>query len=369
MTKTHYIFGIFICVTLGFYFLWHQYRQNHIHQAPATFGTQFTDHMFVMEWNTLEGWHNFRIEPYHNFSFPPASAHMHYGQEIFEGMKAFRTKNGSCRIFRPRDHFERMNQSAHIMSMPEIDPATVITWLKKLLVADEQWIPADPGTSLYIRPTMIATEASLGVKPSNSYLFFIIMSPVGSYYATGSKPLSILVEDQHTRATIGVGQAKTGGNYAASLRAQTEAHKAGCSQVLWLDGREHRYVEEVGTMNIFFVYADGSIATPALSGSILPGMTRRSVLALGTSWGIAMHERKLAITDVLRDIKNGTITEVFGTGTAAVIASVGKMRYKDIDYGIGDGTMGPVTKKIFDGLVSIQYGDVSDTFGWVEGIQ
>ncbi|HXW85722.1 MAG TPA: branched-chain amino acid aminotransferase [Candidatus Bathyarchaeia archaeon] len=360
---------IFLTVSIiGFSFLWYYYTPPKIRQAPTTFGTHFTDHMFVMEWNKDRGWHNQRIEPYHNFSFPPSSAHMHYGQEIFEGMKAFRTKDNTCVIFRPYDHFERMNQSAHIMSMPEIDPKTVTQWLKKLLIVDKSWIPGDLGTALYLRPTMIATDAHLKLKPSDTYLFFIIMSPVGSYYASGSKPLSLLVEDTLTRATIGVGQAKTGGNYAASMRAHTAALNAGCDQVLWLDSRQHQNIEEAGSMNIFFVYNDGSVVTPALSGSILPGMTRRSIITLGSSWNMSVAERILPIETVLHDIERGKITESFGTGTAAVVTPIGKMIYKNTSYTIGDGTMGPVTKQFFDGLTSIQYGNVPDSFSWLETV-
>lgn len=335
-----------------------------IRQVP--FGSVFTDHMFVMEWSEDHGWHNARIEPYKHFTFEPASLHLHYGSEIFEGLKAYKTIDGTNVLFRPRDHLSRFNESAKRMCMPEIDQEFVLQALKMLICQDQEWIPSLSGSSLYIRPAMIATESSLNLKQSNSFLFFIILSPVNFLYADGFNPTSILVSEFYTRSSIGgVGQAKTGGNYAASMLAQQEAKKQQCSQVLWLDSVERKYVEEVGSMNIFFVI-DGTIVTPALTGTILPGITRKSVIALSKKMGFEVIERQVALEGVLKAIESGLCTEIFGTGTAAVLAPVGVLQYQGKKYVVNENKTGPITQQLFNALTSIQRGRTEDSFGWVE---
>ncbi len=330
------------------------------------FGSQFTDHMFVMEWNTEQGWYNKRIQPYQSFQLDPAVASLHYGQEIFEGMKAFAATNDRIVLFRPRNNLTRMNNSARIMCMPEIDVEEVLSWLKKLVELDKQWVPTERGTSLYIRPTMIATQKTLNLKPSTDFIFFIILSPVGALYEQGFNPVSILVSEHYTRASAGgVGQAKAGGNYAASMRAQKEAQAVGCAQVLWLDPIERNYIEEVGAMNIFFVI-DGVVVTPSLTDSILPGITRLSVLELCKANGIACQERRITIHEVVEGIKNGSVTEIFGSGTAAVITPVGSLRYKGTTYTVNNNQTGPFTQKLFTLLTDIQYGISEDIHNWVE---
>jgi branched-chain amino acid aminotransferase len=331
------------------------------------FGTVFTDNMFVMKWSESQGWHDARIEPYHAFSFDPSSLHLHYGSEIFEGMKAFRTAEDHFVLFRPQEHLQRMNRSAKRMMMPEIDTHFVEAELKKLVSADSRWVPKDPGTSLYIRPTMVATQKTINLVVSNEYLFYIIMSPVGSFYKNGQKPTSILVSDTYTRSSVGgVGDVKTGGNYAASMMAQHDAKKQGYDQVLWLDPVERRYVEEVGSMNIFFVMGD-EIVTPELTGTILPGITRKSVLEYGRAQGWKMTERRISIDEVVQSIENGTCTEIFGTGTAAVISSVGKLRYKGKDFIVAD-IAHSYTQKVYDAITGIQQGRVTDEWGWLSHI-
>ncbi len=322
--------------------------------SPAGFGQVFTDHMFVMEWNEKDGWHNMRIQSYRPFSVDPAALHMHYGQEIFEGMKAFYTEDKHIVLFRPEEHLKRFNQSAQIMCMPEIDVNAVLSWVKKLVKIDRCWVPQDRGQSLYIRPTMIATEATINLKPSASYTFFVVLSPVGSFYEKGFAPIDIMVTDTFTRSSIGgVGMAKTGGNYAASMRAQKEAHQKGYAQVLWLDSVERKFVEEVGTMNIFFVIRD-TLVTPMLTGTILPGITRKTVLEVAQEWGMSVSERKISIDEVVNGIKTGSIKEAFGTGTAVGIAPIGKIAYKNNVYAINEGKTGPVTYKIYNKIMAIQ---------------
>ncbi len=342
-------------------------KQSYKNLAKLPFGTQFTDHMFIMEWNQERGWHNSRIETYKRLSFDPSSLHMHYGQGIFEGMKAFRTIDNRCVLFRPLEHLERMNASARIMCMPEIDVSTVLKYLKELLCKDRAWIPSEKGTALYIRPTMIATEPTINLKPSACYLFFIILSPVGSLYQEGFNPVDILVCDTYTRASMGsVGEAKTGGNYAASMRAQQEAKKEACAQVLWLDPVERRYIEEVGSMNIFFITSDNEIITPELTGTILRGITRKSVLSLSRSLGFKVTERRITIDEIIEGIQSGTVKELFGTGTAAGIAPIGSLRYKNRAYVVNDRQTGPITKLLYDSLTKIQYGIAPDAERWLE---
>ncbi|MCP4746112.1 MAG: branched-chain amino acid aminotransferase [Desulfobacteraceae bacterium] len=337
-------------------------------QGKLGFGTNFTDHMFNMDYNPDQGWHNPRIEPYAPLSLDPATMVLHYGQGIFEGMKAYRTEQDNLQLFRPMENFRRMNYSAQKLCMPQIDEAFALKALKQLLAVEKDWVPQEPGTSLYIRPTMIATDPFLGVKASQTYRFFIILSPVGAYYAEGFNPIKIMVTRDHVRAVRGgVGDTKTLGNYAASLLAGEKAHTAGYTQVLWLDGVEQQYVEEVGAMNIFFVI-DNEVITPALSGSILPGITRKSVLQLAEHWGIKAIERKIKIDEIVQAHQSGQLTEIFGAGTAAVISPVGELKYEDKILKIGEGKVGPVSQKLFDAIINIQYGRSEDTLNWIEQV-
>ncbi len=330
-----------------------------------SFGKDFTDYMFMMTWNKENGWHEAKICPYHNFTLDPAAMVFHYGQAIFEGMKGYKGKDGQAYMFRPEDNLERMNESAVRMCMPRIPVDKVLKSLKALLYLEKDWIPDADGSSLYIRPTMMGVEPTLGVKPSDTYYFYIIMSPVGAYYAEGFNPTKIFVSDEHVRAVRGgVGHVKTAGNYAASLYTAQIAAKKGYTQVLWLDAHEFKYVEEVGTSNIFFKIGDDLI-TPPLEGSILGGITRNSVIQLAESWGINVIQRKISIDEVIDSNRSGSLTEVFGTGTAAVISPVGEMMYKDEVHVINDSKIGELSQKIFDNLQGIQYGEVEDPFKWV----
>ncbi len=327
------------------------------------FGSVFTDHMFTMQYSGGI-WHSAKIEPYHPLLIDPAALVLHYGQGIFEGLKAYR-RGERIFLFRPRMNLERMNRSAERMVMPQINSDFVLSSLEQLLTIEKEWIPTQNGTSLYIRPTMIATEPKLGVKPSDDYLFFILLSPVGPYFKEGFRPVGIYVADQHVRAAEGgTGQAKTIGNYAASLLASTIAKQAGYSQVLWLDAKERRYLEEVGTMNIFVVF-DDEIVTPPLRGTILPGITRDSVLTLLKHWGYTATERLLSIEEVLDGLTSGKIKEIFGCGTAAIIAPVGRLHYQDKTYTIASESIGPLSQRLFDELTGIQCGERDDPFGWV----
>ena len=332
------------------------------------FGTIFTDHMFNMDYSVEKGWYNPRIEPYAPLVMEPSTMVLHYGQGVFEGMKAYRNQQGGVQLFRPQENFRRLNASNRKLCIPEIDEAFALKALKQLLTVETDWIPSAPGTSLYIRPTIIATDPFLGVRASFTYRFFIILSPVGAYYAEGFNPVKIMVTKEHVRAVRGgVGDTKTMGNYAASLLAGDKAHKAGYTQVLWLDGVEQKYVEEVGAMNIFFVIGD-ELITPMLSGSILPGITRDSVLELGKSWGMTVSERKISIDDVMAAHTSGQLKEIFGSGTAAVISPVGELKYEDTVITIGDGRVGPLAHKFFQSIQDIQYGTIEGPQGWIEAV-
>jgi len=332
------------------------------------FGTQFTDHMFCMEWEDGKGWHNAEIKPYAPLLMEPSSMVLHYAQMSFEGLKAYHTDSGVNVLFRPRENFKRMNQTSLRMCMPELDVEEVLVALKQLLNLESRWIPDEEGTSLYIRPAMIATEEAIGLKVSSKYLFFIILSPVGPYYSQGFNPVKILVSDKYVRAVPGgVGYAKTGGNYAASTLAEKEAKELGYTQVLWLDAVERSFIEEVGAMNIFFVI-NGKIVTPELTGSILPGITRMSVLELGKYWGLKIEERQISILEILKGLENGSVSEVFGAGTAAVITPVGALSYKGNEYIVGGGKTGVFAKRFFDKLTGIQYGKEVDIFDWIDNI-
>ena len=331
--------------------------------AALGFGHIFTDHMFIMNYTEGKGWHDPRIEPYHNLELSPASMVFHYGQEMFEGLKAY--KNGdNAYLFRPEMNAKRANMSNQRLCIPEIPEDDFVQAITELVRVDKDWIPTEAGTSLYIRPFVIATDDFLGVAPSKTYLFIVILSPSGAYYASGLAPVGIWIEDEYVRAVKGgIGFAKTGGNYAASLAAQVKAHDGGYSQVLWLDGVERKYIEEVGAMNIFFKI-NGKIVTPMLNGSILPGITRNSVIQLCKAWGYDVEERKISVDELVAAANDGTLEEVFGTGTAAVVSPVGKLRYMDDVFEIGGGNIGPVTQKLYDAITGIQWGKTEDPFGW-----
>ena len=327
------------------------------------FGHIFTDHMFIMNYTEGKGWHDARIEPYHNIELSPAAMVFHYGQEMFEGLKAYRNGENAY-LFRPDMNAKRANQSNERLCIPQIPEEDFVQAVAELVKIDKDWIPTDEGTSLYIRPFVIATDDFLGVAPSKTYLFIVILSPSGAYYESGLAPVGIWIEDEFVRAVKGgMGFAKTGGNYAASLIAQVKAHDGGYSQVLWLDGVERKYIEEVGAMNIFFKI-NGKIVTPMLNGSILPGITRNSVIQVCKSWGYDVEERRISVDELVDAAKDGSLEEVFGTGTAAVISPVGKLRYGDDVMEIGGGKIGELTQKLYDTITGIQWGKTEDTFGW-----
>ncbi len=343
-------------------------KSTNLKQKPdensLVFGKYFTDHMFTMDWNKEEGWHDAKIIPYGPLELSPACTCLHYGQETFEGMKAYRNSEGEIYLFRPMENFKRLNNSNDRLCIPEIDEEFALKALIELLKIDSDWVPYKEGTSLYIRPFVIGTEPSLGAHASKEYKFLIIMCPVGAYYATGLNPVNIFVENEYVRAVKGgTGFAKTGGNYAASLKAQDVAALEGFSQVLWLDGIERKYIEEVGAMNVFFVLGD-EVVTPALQGSILPGITRKSVIELLKSWNYKVSERRISIDELISAYEKGIFTEMFGSGTAAVISPVGLLRYKDTDMKLSDGKIGNLSQKLYDELTGIQWGRKPDTFNW-----
>jgi branched-chain amino acid aminotransferase len=328
------------------------------------FGEVFTDHMFSMDYENGK-WINPRIEPYGKIEFEPALCTLHYAQAVFEGLKAFHTKDSSINIFRPEKNLERMNRSNVRMCIPEIDLDMFMEAMTELIKQDRDWIPTSKGYSLYIRPFVFGTDSFLGVHPSSTYRFMIILSPVGAYYKEGFNPVSLLVPDEYVRAVKGgVGEAKTAGNYAASLLPAQIAQEKGFTQVLWLDGEHHKYIDEVGTMNIFFVI-DDVVITPPLEGSILPGITRETALQLTKSWGMTVQEKRISIDEVIDANKQGRLQEVFGTGTAAVISPVGEIQYKDTNININDGEIGPIANRLFDEITRIQYGEIPDIHGWI----
>lgn len=331
---------------------------------PLTFGTIFTDHMFVMNYETGKGWYDPRVVPYQPISLEPSCMVFHYGQEMFEGLKAYKTEDGRTLLFRPDMNAKRTNNTNRRLCIPEIPEEDFIQAVKAVVKADEAWIPTKQGTSLYIRPFIIATDPFLGVRPSNTYLFIVILSPVGAYYPEGLNPVKIWIEDDYVRAVRGgIGEAKTGGNYVASMAAQLKAHEEGYSQVLWLDGVERKYIEEVGAMNIFFKI-NGKVLTPMLNGSILPGITRDSVISLCKEWGYEVEERKISVDELYEASVNGTMEEVWGTGTAAVISPVGHLRFQDHVLQIQDGGIGELSQKLYDTVTGIQLGRIKDTKGW-----
>lgn len=339
-------------------------KQKPQNENELGFGSIFTDHMFLMNYDTGEGWHDARIVPYGPLSLDPAAMILHYGQEVFEGLKAYRTRDNRILLFRPQENFKRLNNSNERLCIPKMDEEFLLHALTTLLNVEKDWIPHQEGTSLYIRPFIISTDAKLGVHPAEHYLFIIILSPVGAYYKEGLNPVKIYVEQNYVRAVRGgTGYAKTSGNYASSLKAQEEAEEQEYTQVLWLDGVEKKYIEEVGTMNVFFKI-DGEVITPELNGSILPGVTRKSAIELVRSWGYPVTERRLSIEEVAKAYDEGKLEEAFGTGTAAVISPIGVLKWGDKIMTIGDGKIGELSQRIYDELTAIQWGHGEDKFGW-----
>ena len=329
------------------------------------FGLIFTDHMFEMDYDPAKGWHNPVIKPAENLPMHPATMFIHYGQAIFEGLKAFKTENGDVVIFRPEDHLERLNKSAKRVCIPEVDVPFMMHALRELISIERDWIPAKEGESLYIRPFVFGSDSFLGVKSSSRFKLIILLSPVGAYYAEGFKPVKILAQDDYVRAVRkGIGECKTPANYAASLLAAEEARKKGFSQVLWLDGVEQKYIEEVGTMNIFIRFKD-EVATPKLNGSILPGVTRKTVIQILKDWNYPINERMISIDEVVSEYKKGNVLGIFGTGTAAIISSVGWLTYKGFEMTINNGKPDDLALKLFNEITSIHYGKGEDKYNWL----
>ncbi len=338
--------------------------KKHPKDGELGFGQIFTDHMFLADFQEEKGWYDPRVEPYGAIPLDPAAAVLHYAQAIFDGLKAFRGVDGKIRLFRPQKHVERMNNSARRMSIPPMDPELALRSLVELVGLDREWVPKTIGTSLYVRPVIMASEAFLGVRPAKSYIYYVILSPVGAYDPEGMAPVKIRVEEQYVRAVDGgLGGAKTGANYAASLMAGEEAKHEGFTQVLWLDGVHRKYIDEVGTMNIMVKIGD-EVITPALGGTILPGVTRDSVLTLLRDWGVKATERQIAIDEVVEAHRSGQLKEVFGTGTAAVISPVGELAYRGQRMVIQGGGIGPLTQRLYDAIVGIQYGQTPDPHRW-----
>lgn len=337
-------------------------------QNDLGFGQYFTDHMFVMDYTEGKGWHDARIEPYAPLQLDPSAMVLHYGQAIFEGLKAYKTKKGEILLFRPEKNMERVNTSNERLVIPEIDVDAGVQAIKELVRVDADWIPDAPGTSLYIRPFIIATDPYLGVRPSDTYKFIIILSPVGAYYKEGINPVKIYVESNYVRAVKGgLGFAKTVANYASSLKAQVEAKHMGYTQVLWLDGVEKKYIEEVGTMNVFFKI-DGEVITPSLEGTILPGITRASTIELLKKLGIPVTERRITIQELYDAHAAGKLDEAFGTGTAAVISPIGELNWNDNMIIVNDRKIGEVAEKVYATITGIQSGDLEDTYGWTQKV-
>ncbi len=332
------------------------------------FGKFFTDHMFMMDWNSEKGWYNARIVPFENLSIHPASTVLHYGSEIFEGLKAYRRKDGKVQLFRPIENIRRMNNSAERLCLPQIPEDMAMDVLTRFVEFEQDWTPSAEGTSLYLRPFMFGNDESLGVHAVHNATYIIIASPVGSYYAEGINPVKIMIEDEDVRAVRGgTGYAKCGGNYAASNRAGERAAQKGYAQVLWLDGVERKYIEEVGAMNVMFKIGD-EIVTPMLSGSILPGITRKSCIEVLKDKGFKVSERLLSIDELGEALKNGTLQEVWGCGTAAVVSPIGELCYKGVKYPVNNGEIGEITQMLYDTLTGIQWGKVEDTYGWTKEI-
>ena len=332
------------------------------------FGEHFTDHMFLMDYTRGTGWANPRIVPYGPFQLDPGAAVFHYGQEIFEGLKAYRRPDGGVQLFRYRDNIRRMNQSAERMCIPEVPEDIVAEGLLALISLERDWVPSNADSSLYIRPFIFATDPRIKVAASDTYTFCIITSPAGSYFPEGLNPVNILIEERDVRAVRGgTGYAKCGGNYAASLRSARLAAKSGFSQVMWLDAIHRKYIEEVGAMNVMFKI-DGKVITPALTDTVLDGITRKSVIKLLDSWGTKADERLISVDELVAAAKAGVLEEAWGTGTAATIAPIGRLCYAGETFVVGDGKTGALTRKIYDNLTGIQCGTLADPFGWTEQI-
>lgn len=346
------------------------YKKEKPNSETLGFGRIFTDHMFIMDYDEdLGGWHDPRIIPYQPITLEPSCMTFHYGQTVFEGLKAYRTHDKRVFLFRPEKNFERMNKSNDRLCIPHIDESFAIKALELLIDMDREWIPEREGTSLYIRPFIIATEPYLGVSPSRHYQFMIILSPVGAYYKEGINPVRIGVEKEYVRSVKGgTGMAKTGGNYSSSLKAQEMAEALGCSQVLWLDAIEKKYIEEVGSMNVFFKI-NGEIVTPSLNGSVLDGVTRNSIIQLLEHWDIPVTERRLSIQEIIEANKNGTLEEAFGTGTAAVVSPIGELLWNNEILAVNQGEIGNTTQKLYDTITGIQNGKIDDPFNWIKEVK
>lgn len=333
-------------------------------ESKLGFGKIFTDHFFTMKYHVDRGWYDAMIEPYRLISMEPTAMCLHYGQEIFEGLKAYRGKDDQIYLFRPYKNIDRMNASAERLCMPKVDPELFMNALQKLVLIEKDWIPRTRGASLYIRPTMIATEAALGVHDANEYLFFIVVSPVGVYYPQGFSPTSLYVTDDYVRAVRGgIGYIKAAGNYAASLLASKLAMEKGFTQVLWLDAIERKYIEEVGTSNVFFLIGD-ELITPPLGGSILPGVTRDSVIHIAKSWKIPVLERPISIDEIIDASATGKLKEAFASGTAAIVSPIGQIFYRGKPIFINEGKTGHLTERLYNEILQIQYGEKDDPFGW-----
>ena len=341
--------------------------------STLVFGKAMTDHMFLVDYDEGQGWHDGRIVPHQPFLIEPASSVLHYAQTAFEGMKAYAAPDGSIQLFRPDMNAARMERTCERLCIPSLPEGAFIAAIEQLIKVDADWMPTGANTSLYIRPFIFANQSTISVGPANKYCFMIFLTPTGSYYAENSNGLStapIFVEDEYIRAAPGgTGYAKVGGNYAGGMRAIVTAKAHGCNDVLWLDAMEHKYVEEIGTSNAFFVIDGEVITAPLTSGTILPGITRDSVIKLLTRWGYKVSERRLAIEDVLAAAKDGRLTEVFATGTAAVISPIGRLTYKDEDYHISEGKVGPISQKVYDDLYGMQTGAVEDYMGWTYKVE
>ena len=339
-------------------------KQKPTDESKLSFGTTFTDHMFVMNYDKGEGWHDARIVPYGPLSLEPSAMCLHYGQSVFEGMKAYRTADDRVLLFRPEKNMARLNSSNDRLCIPQIDEEFAQKAIEKLVSVDRDWIPKSEGASLYIRPFIIGVDPHVGVHPADHLLFIVICCPVGAYYPEGLDPVKIYVEDKYVRAVRGgMGFVKTAGNYAASLKSQDEAEKQNYTQGLWLDGIERKYIEEVGTMNVFFVI-DDEVITPALQGSILPGITRMSTIEMLKEWGMKVTERQISIEEIAEAAKDGRLKEAFGTGTAAVISPIGHLKWEDNIMIINNGEIGPISQKLYDTLTGIQWGKLEDKLNW-----
>ena len=344
-------------------------RASVLKEKPASstlvFGKSMTDHMFIVDYDEGQGWHDPRIVPYGPLQIDPAAKVLHYAEEIFEGLKAYRTADGTIQLFRPLDNIARMNKSAERLCLPQIPEELALAGITELVKLERDWVPHEEGTSLYIRPFIIATTPSLGVHAAHDYLFCIITCPVGAYYAEGINPVKIYVENEDVRAVKGgTGYTKCGGNYAASIRAGERAEQNGYAQVLWLDGVHRKYIEEVGSMNVMFQVGD-TVLTPELTGSVLPGITRKSCLELLKSWGLKVEERLITAQELFDAGADGTLKEAWGTGTAAVISPIGEMGWEDQHVVVNGGKIGPLAQRLYDTLTGIQWGTRPDPFGWV----